>query len=739
MFPHEYQLDAKDCGPASIKIIAKYYGRFYSLQFLRDLCGITREGVSFLDISHACEKIGLRTLNTKITWEELQRAPLPCIIHWNEDHFVVLYKIKKRKKFIGQSSNEPNHTVYISDPAKGLLKYSQQDFKKGWLGNRDRWAVMLMEPMADFKQRDVVEKKERLKTVENVLGYFTPYKKAFRTLLFVMLIVTLLQSLLPFISKSVIDVGIQTNDVNFIYLVLIANIVIILSTLLCNVVRDWILLHLTSRVNIAIISDYLIKLMRLPITFFENKLVGDIIQRANDHERIRAFVMNNSLSFLFSTLTFFVFIGVLFSYNQLLAVIYIVGNALYIGWIFLFFSIRRKLDWEYFELVSKNQSFWVETIGGILDIKVNNYENKKRWRWEGIQVRMHKLNQKVLAINSMQTLGGQFFNQLTNLSITFFCAVQVLKGQATFGVMIATQFIIGILGGPIAQFISFIQSFQYAKISFFRLNEVHQLEEEEERVTGSVLFPDSKSLFLKNVSFQYSVNTAPVLRNISLIIPQHQVTAIVGDSGSGKSTLLKVIMRLYKPTYGNIYIGNTNLENISLRDWRNNCGVVLQDGKIFNDTILNNIVLEDDNIDYSRLRKAVRVANIEGEIDAMPLGYQTMMGEEGRGLSGGQKQRVLIARALYKDPDYLFFDEATNSLDAINEQKIVDALDAVFNNKTVIVIAHRLSTIVKAQQIIVIHKGSVVEIGNHDILMKKENGHYAALVKAQMGGMLYAS
>lgn len=725
-FPHEYQLDAKDCGPACIKIIAKYYGRFYSLQYLRDLCGITREGVSFLDISDACETISLRTKCIKVSFTDLQTIPLPCIVHWNNSHFIVVYNISK------------SH-IKVSDPAKGLIKHSVKTFKDGWIGEEKVGAVLAIDPMADFKQRSATDKKERLKTFKNFLGYFTPYKKSFANLFFVMLIVTVLQAFLPFISKAVIDVGIQTNDLSFINLVLIANVAIIVSILLSNMIRDWILLHITSRVNISLISDYLIKLMKLPITFFENKLIGDILQRAQDHERIRDFIMNNSLNFIFSLLTFFIFGIILLIYNPILFLIYLIGSTLFILWVMFFLKFRKKLDWEYFDIHTKNQSYWVETIGSIQDIKINNYEKQKRWKWEEIQVQLYKINQKVLNITNTQNLGAQFINQLTNLFITFYCAKAVLKGEITFGVMISTQFIIGMLNGPIMQFISFIQSFQYAKISFLRLNEIHQLEEEEENQTNNnIQLPENKSLFLRNVSFQYSRNGNAVLRNISLVIPEGKVTAIVGDSGSGKTTLLKLILRLYKPTQGEVSIGNLNIQNVNLKQWRNSCGAVMQDGKIFNDTILNNIVLDDETINYSRLKNAVTTANIATEVEALPQGYQTMMGEQGRGLSGGQKQRILIARALYKDPSYLFFDEATNSLDVINEQKIVTALDDVFKNKTVIVVAHRLSTIRKAHQIIVLKSGHITEIGDHNSLMERVNGHYYQLVKAQMGDTIYA-
>jgi ATP-binding cassette subfamily B protein len=720
-FPHEYQLDTKDCGPACVKIIAKYYGRYYSLVYLRDLCGITREGVNLLDISHGCEQIGLRTLALKFSWEELKnKASLPCIVHWKNSHFVVVYRITKE-------------AVHVSDPAKGLIRYSIREFIEGWLHGEPKWAALLVEPMAEFEQKQLLDKTERRRTLENFLGYFKPYKKSFINLFIVMFIVTILQGLLPFISKSVIDVGIQTNDIGFINLVLIANVTIIVAILLSNIVRDWILLHVTSRVNVSLISDYLIKLMKLPVSFFENKLVGDILQRANDHERIRSFMMNSSISTIFSLFTLIVFSVILCIYNPRIFILFGAGSTLFILWVLLFLRFRKMLDWEYFDLISRNQSYWVETIESIQDIKINNYEKKKRWKWEAIQARLYKVNQRLLKINNIQNLGAQFINQLTNLFITFFCAKAVLRGEITFGVMISTQFIIGMLNAPILQFVAFIQSAQAAQISFLRLNEIHQLEEEDGNVSAnSIDLPEHKSLVVRNLGFQYTRNSAPVVRGVNLVIPQGRVTAIVGDSGSGKSTLLKLLMRLYNPTVGEISVGNLNLKNLNLREWRDQCGIVMQDGKIFSDTILNNIVLDDESIDYERLKRAVTTANIAAEIEALPDGYQTMMGEGGRGLSGGQKQRLLIARALYKDPHYLFFDEATNALDTVNEQKIVSALDNVFKGKTVIVVAHRLSTIRKADQIIVLKNGSVVEVGNHETMMKNEKGHYFQLLKAQM-------
>ena len=485
--------------------------------------------------------------------------------------------------------------------------------------------------------------------------------------------------------------------------------------------------------NISLISDYLIKLMKLPVTFFENKLVGDILQRAADHERIRSFVMNNSISMLFSSITFLIFSVILLIYNKVIFFIFIAGAVLYVLWVMAFLSVRKKLDWEYFELLSKDRSYWVETIENIPEIKINNYEDTKRWKWEAIQARLYKLNVKVLNINNAQTLGSQFINQMQNMAVTFFCAVAVINGDITFGMMISTQFIIGMMNGPVAQLVGFIQSAQYAKISFMRISEIHQLQDEDEIASvasNSMELPRNKALMVKNLSFQYSHHAPLVLKNIHLLIPAGKVTAIVGNSGCGKSTLLKILLRLYQPSYGEILIGDMNINNITLRQWRSKCGCVMQDGKVFNDTVLNNIVLNEENIDYPALQQAVEIANISQEIEAMPLGYQTKIGEMGRGLSGGQKQRLLIARALYKNPEYLFLDEATNALDTINEQKIVKALNNVFTDRTVVIIAHRLSTIKKADQIVVMKDGHIVEFGNHASLMEK-NGHYHELIQSQ--------
>ena len=639
-FPVEYQMDSQDCGPASLKIIAKHFGKFYSLQYMRDRCGITKEGVSLLDLSTGAESIGLRTLAIKCTVDDVVNSiPFPAIIFWNNNHFVVVYAADKKH-------------IRVSDPAKGRIKYTHEQFRKGWYQKDEKQGVLLaVEPTADFRDSKA-QREQRKNSFSSILKYFLPYRNNFALVLIIMMVVTLLQGVLPFISKAVIDVGIKTSDVNFINMVLFGNISILLSVMIFNVLRDWILMHITSRVNISLISDYLIKLMKLPVTFFENKLLGDILQRAQDHERIRNFIMNNSLALIFSTFTFVLFAIILLIYNAIIFYIFLAGSILYVVWVLLFLSIRKKLDWEYFELISKNQSYWVETVSAIQDIKIYNYEKYRRWKWEEIQARLYHVNKRVLTVTNTQNLGAQFIESIKNMAIVFFCAIAVINGDITFGVMISTQFIIGMLNGPLVQFINFIVSGQYAKISFLRINEIRQLEDEDELLTigtNTTILPDDKTITLQNVHFQYTMNSPLVLRNVFLTIPENKITAIVGGSGSGKSTLLKLLVRLYKPSYGDIRMGGMNVNLVNLRQWREMCGVVMQDGKTFNDTVLNNIVLDDERIDYGKLREVCRIAQIEAEINEMPKGFETVIGENGRGLSGGQKQRLLIARALYRE------------------------------------------------------------------------------------------
>lgn len=719
-FPTEIQYDKMDCGPTCLKIIAKHYGRFYTLHFLRELCGKTKEGISILNLIYAAEKIGLKSRAVKCTLNQLQQdIPLPVVIHWNDSHFMVVYKTSK-------------NYIYVSDPAKGLIKYPTKLFAKKWLKENSKKGVLIgFEPDISFSEINHEENLVKDKKFNSIFRYFKPYKTSMVNLLVVMLFVTSLQAVVPFITRSIIDVGVSTQNMNFVNIMLIANIAILLATTFSNAVRDWIILHLTSRINISLISDYLLKLMKLPMSFFENKTIGDILQRAQDHQRIKDFIMGSSLNLLFSGMTFIVFAIILAIYNSFIFWVFIAGSILYLSWGMAFLAIRKRLDTNYFSLMAKDQSYWVETISGMQDIKINNYETEKRWKWENLQARLYKVNLKLHSITNYQNLGGQFIDNLKNIIITIICAKAVINGEMSFGIMISTQIIIGMLNSPIQQFIQFITSAQSAKISFARINEIHALDDEEQiQEFNEEVLPIDRSIILKNIYFQYAPKHPYSVKGVNLIIPFGKITAIVGDSGSGKTTLMKLILRLYSLSHGEICIGPLNVKNIPLSYWRSKCGVVLQDGKIFNDTVINNVVLNDEELDFERFKTAIEIANIRQEIEDMPKGYKTIMGEQGRGLSGGQKQRILIARAIYKNPDYLFLDEATNSLDTLNEKKIVESLDKVFRDKTVVVIAHRLSTIRKADQIIVMKDGQISEVGDHKLLMDRQ-GHYYDLINSQ--------
>lgn len=719
-FPKEYQYDAKDCGPACLKMVARHFGRVISLQELRERCGITREGVSLLGISAAAESVGLHSMAFECNIGDLiSKVPLPAIVHWNDNHFVVVYGACKKG-------------IHVSDPLKGHVRYSPHEFESWWSRRDDgRGVVLALEPTVDFLRQGKGKGLGR-DGLERVLLYFLPYRRQFLLVAFVMVLSTLLQGLLPFISKAVIDVGINTGDVHFVNMMLIGNVSLLLGIMSFGIVRDWILLHITARVNIALVSDYLTKLMGLPITFFEDKLVGDILQRAQDHERIRGFIMNNSLSLVFSSLTFVAFSVILLAYHSVIFCIFMACSVVYVGWVLMFLSIRKRIDWEYFDVVSKNQSYWVETISSIQDIKLYNYERVRRWKWEGIQTRLYHINKNIMTVGNIQNFGAGLIENVKNMVITFFCATAVIKGDISFGVMISTQFILGMLNGPLAQFINFVVSAQYAKLSFMRMNEIREMDDEDAvlSIGNGLALPEDRSIRLTDVMFRYSPHSPLVLKGINLVIPENKVTAIVGASGCGKSTLLKVLARLYKPSYGTVNIGHMNAMSLGLSRWREVCAVVMQDGKLFTDTIRNNIVLTDGEVDYGKLRHSCKIAQILDDIEQLPKGFDTEIGERGRGLSGGQRQRILIARALYHDPSYLFLDEATNSLDTVNEQKIVSALDMAFENRTVVVIAHRLSTIRNAHQIVVMDNGRIAEVGTHSELLER-HGAYFDLVMSQ--------
>lgn len=723
-FSHYRQADHKDCGPTCLKIIAKYYGKTINIQELRDFSETTREGSNLLFLSDAAEKIGFRTLGVKLSVKRIEEAPLPCILHWNKDHYVVLYKIKKGR-------------YYISDPAFGLLEYTKEEFVKFWIGNNaddetKEGIALLIEATPKFFQSDFDKEENSGLGFRFLSQYLFQYKSFLIQLAIGLFASSMLNLIFPFLTQSIVDVGIQNQNIHFIYLILFAMLFVFAGRTGLELIRSWILLHLSTRINISLISDFFIKLMNLPISFFDVRMTGDIMQRINDHRRIEKILTTSSLNVLFSVINVFVMGAVLAYFNVQIFLVFFAGSVLYFVWIVLFLKRREVLDYKRFAEVSNEQSKVMELINGMQEIKLHNAEKQKRWGWEYVQARLFRVSIKGLVLEQTQTIGSSIINELKNIFIIFLSAKLVIDGSITLGMMLAISAIVGSLNGPITQLIEFVRELQDAKISLARLSEIHQKEDElQQEINQTNEVPQNVDIEIKNLSFRYLGSDIPVLDNLSLIIPCNKVTAIVGVSGSGKTTLMKILLKFYEPEKGEVLIGNAQLKNISQHAWRSNIGAVMQEGFIFSDTIANNIAFGADRIDKEKLLYAADVANISEYISGLPLGFNTKIGAEGLGMSTGQKQRLLIARAVYKNPEVLFFDEATSALDANNEKEILKKLDVFFKDKTVVVIAHRLSTVMNADQIVVLDKGKIIEIGSHSVLVEQK-GNYFELVRNQL-------
>ena len=728
-FPHYQQQEAVDCGPTCLRMIAKHYGKVYSAEMLRKHSYISREGVSMLGISDAAEYIGFHTLGVKITFEQLVRdGTYPCILHWNQNHFVVCYRIKKRR--------DGDYDIYISDPATQKLCFNRKEFLKCWISTKEKGhdcgTALMLEPGVEFGERE-----DDIETGKHSLGYFLrylkPYKSQFVQLMMGLLVGSVLQLIFPFLTQAMVDWGIEGGDMNVITLILIAQLVLFVVQLSVGYIRSWIMLHVSSRINIALISDFLMKLMSMPLHFFDTKRTGDIMQRIGDHGRIKSLLMGNSLNMVFSIVNFFVFTAVLGYYNLTILGIFAVGNTLYVLWVLYFMRYRRELDIKRFYQASTEQSKMIQMIQGMQDIKLNNCEKQQRWEWERIQVKLFKISVRGLAIGQVQQTGSAFFNQSTNILTTYIAARAVVNGEMTLGMMMSLTYILGQVSAPIRDFISFAQKWQDAKISLERLNEIHAQEDEEHDIDMKMSrLPKNRSIEIKNLAFSYSgAERDYAVKDINLSIPEQKVTALVGESGCGKSTLIKLLQGFYTPNSGSIRVGGMPLNAINPHLWRSRTGSVMQESFIFSDTIARNIALDTDEIDVERMYDAAILANADEFISAMPMGYNTKIGMEGNGVSQGQRQRILIARAIYKNPEYLFFDEATNALDATNERLIMNNLYDFYKGKTVVVAAHRLSTVMNADQIVVMKKGRIVEVGTHRELVERR-GEYYALVKNQL-------
>lgn len=729
-FPTTTQLDSSDCGPACLKIVAQYYGKEYSLHYLKNLCRFTKEGVSLLNITQIAQGIGFQCKGVELNFDQLKnKVTLPCIIHWNQNHYVVVYKIRKISK---------RFYIYISDPSLGLLKYDQDHFLKHWTSTQpenksiNKFGIaLLLSPTDTFYQKEKAKKHKT--TAKEIFHFLHAYRQYLCQLLLAILTGSLVNLMLPFIAQAIIDIGIGNQNIDFVIVMLILQIALIIGQMGNELIRSWLMLHMTTRISISLIYNFLAKLLLLPISFFDTKTIGDIMQRVEDHGRIQSFLTGSLISIMLATITFIIYSIIMTSYSWKIFTIFAIGSILYIVWVLLFMKKRKRIDYLRFQEASANQSNIIQLISAVQEIKLYGCEKTKLYEWMRIQVKLFNINIKGLALGQILRVGGTFIDQAKNLIISFLSARAVIDGEMSFGMMIALQYVLGQLNAPIAQFLTFIQDAQDAKISSQRAEEIYNSEKEvREDINYISKIPQNADIEFKNVDFRYNERFSEnVLNQITIKIPHGKVTAIVGSSGSGKTTLMKMMLGFYKPNSGEILLGGKNICDYNPVVWRNECGIVLQNGFIFSDTIANNINLSGDKLNIEKLKDAIKISNIDELINKMPHEYNTKVGLDGNNLSGGQKQRLLIARAAYKNSRYLFLDEATNSLDALTEDSIMSNLSTLFKNKTVVIIAHRLSTVKNADNIIVLDKGRVIEEGTHSFLIEKK-GYYYNLIKNQL-------
>jgi len=720
-FPFYEQLDSKDCGIACLRMIAKFYGVHLTSAQIAEKSELSRDGMSLLQLEEIAKIVGFDTLSVHADFEKIKReAHLPCLALWRENHYVIIYRISKGK-------------VHVADPAHGLIKYNDAEFLEAWQGTNNSKAkgFIILLSLSEHFDASTSAKTGNGHTYRLIVKHLYEYRALLSKLLFGLILGSLLSLIVPFLTQSLVDYGIRTKDLNFVTIILVGQLFVFAGRLSIEIIRSWIILQLSTRLNLTLISDFFAKLMSLPISYFDTKRTGDFIQRMNDHKRIETLLTTQSISVLFSAFNILLFGALLAWYNLLLFLIFLGTSVIYLVWVSFFLKRRKELDYKNFSRQSEEQSKVIELLQGMQEIKLHNAENQKRWGWERIQAKLFEISKSSLILEQFQSIGANFLNEIKNILITVLAASLVIKGEITLGMMMSVLYINGQLNSPLQQIAGFVFSVQDVKIAFERLSDIQSIDSEDYGQTRLEKLAVHDPLVLNDVSFKYKGSSKPVLNNISMIIPDQKITAIVGASGSGKTTLMKMLLKFYEPDLGSINFGRIDLKTIPSSEWREKCGVVMQEGYIFNDTIANNIALGKDTIDEERMRNAAKIANIEEFVASLPQGYNSTIGIEGTGLSTGQKQRILIARAVYKNPDILFFDEATSALDAINEKEIMQNLNTFFKGRTVVIIAHRLSTVMNADQIVLLENGAILESGNHTDLISAKGAYYK-LVRNQL-------
>lgn len=729
-FPLIRQHDSMQCGIACLQMLCQYYGRHVPLREMEEICHATTEGVSLLGISQAAERLGFKTISAKVGTDAFEKENLPCLLHWNQNHFVVLHRVRRGRTFC------------VADPAKGLTTYNLDEFKQHWVSmqaedGKERGIAMFLEPTEQFYKTSSADEGSRKEVRKShslhfLWHYARGYKRQFSIVFLTLLVGSLLQLLMPFLTQGIVDWGIEGKNISLVWLILLGEFFIILGRTATDFIRRWLLLQVSMRVNIALVSDFFVKLLRLPMSFFDTKLMGDLLQRMNDHGRVQSFLTGQALGIMFTVISFVVFGVVLAYYDLTIFTVFLAGSLVYSLWLSHFLGRRKVLDYEIFEQQAINQNKTYQFVTTMQEIKLQQCERRRREEWEQTQHDLFRVQTKSLRLQQSQEAGSVLINELKNILITVLAATAVIRGDITLGMMLATQYIVGQLNSPVEQFMSFILAMQDVKISLERINEIHQKRDEDTGRERRAYCSERKEIVLKAVDFRYDLHSPrKTVDQISFVIPEGKVTAIVGPSGSGKTTILKLLLGYYPAECGEISLSGCNLNEYNLQWWRSQCGVVMQDGVIFSESIERNIAVDDGPVDRERLEQAARIACIHEHVMSLPLKYNTKIGRDGVGLSQGQRQRILIARAVYKNPDFIFLDEATNSLDANNERTIVENLAHFYQGKTVVVIAHRLSTVKSADQIVVLDNGMAVEVGTHEMLTMKK-GTYYALVRNQL-------